>query len=174
MAIFRPGVLEIQKQGDPLLQFQWMVVFPNIPGSNTSRDYTYRAVSTTVPGTEIEQANLEVHGLKLNYAGRRMWTGSWDVTMFESRLNNSRDSLIQWMNATRDWDTNSGLYKPEYAVPVELMLLDAKNEVVRTFILEGVWPKNVQDVTLDQSSTVVQLQCSFSYDRTREFNGALV
>jgi len=162
----RVSIQNMAATKDPLQTWNWEVVFPRVPGSSDARPLTVRATSTSAPGFQIEQAPWEGHGKKLNFAGRRTYTGTWDCTFVEARDASTFALLSAWADITRPWTSNPGAYKEEYATSVELILYDAADRPARTLKLRGCFPTNVADVSLDQSSTVMTIQCTFSYDWT--------
>ena len=164
----RSGLQEAIGIQDILQTWNWDVMIPRIPGASDTRELMYKCVSTTVPGSNIEQVPLEIHGVKLNYAGRRTWSGTWEATFVESRDSNTRRLFLDWMELTRSWQNNTGAYKSTYAVPVELTLYDDLPQAVRSIKLINAFPTAVGDLTLDQSSAVVQYAITFSFDFTEE------
>lgn len=169
---FRPGLQEIQSILDPLQAWNWNLLIPLIPGTADTRQISYKAISTTVPGSQVEQVPLETHGIKLNYAGRRVWSGTWNVTLVETRTASTRDSLLKWMDLARSWSGNSGSYKSVYGVTAELQLFDDLPQIIRSIRLYGLFPTQIDDASLEQSSSIVQYSCTFSYDWTEEFTGS--
>lgn len=172
MATFRPGLSEATSVLDPLQQWNFNILFPTIPGSTDTRDLSYKITASTIPGTQIEQTSVETHGIKLNFGGRRTWQGTWSCTIFETRINSSRSRLLNWMELARSWSTNSGAYKSQYAVTAELQLFDDIPNIARSIRVFGVWPMSVDDVTLDQSNSVISYQVQFSFDYSEEYEGA--
>lgn len=164
----RSGLQEALQILDPLQSWNWDVMFPRVPGIDDTRPLTNKAVSTNIPGHNIEQVGVEAKGVKLNFAGRRTWGGTWDCTFVESRDSNSRDSFVKWMELARSWKNNTGSYKSVYSVPIELTLYDDLPQVSRLIKLIGAWPMTVGETSLDQSSGVVQYAVTFSYDYTEE------
>jgi hypothetical protein len=164
-------MLEISSVLDPLQSWNFSLLFPVIPGSSDTRDITYKVMSSSIPGTGIEQVSVESHGIKLNYAGRRTWTGNWACTIFETRVNSTRTRLINWMELARSWRNNSGSYKSQYGVTAELQLHDDIPNIARSVRIYGVWPQNVDDVNLDQQAAVINYNVQFSYDFSEEFEG---
>lgn len=164
----RSGLQEVQSVLDVLQTWNWDLVIPTIPGASDTRALTYKCISTSIPGSSIEQVGLEAHGVKLNFAGRRTWSGSWEATFVETRDGNTRALFIAWMELIRSWENNTGSYKSQYSVPVELSLYDDLPQVVRAIKLIGAFPTAVGDVSLDQTSGIVQYAITFSYDYTTE------
>ena len=165
---FRPGFTEIQSILDPLFTYNWNVLFPTIPGSDDTRELSYKAISSEIPSSQIEQVPLETKGIKLNFAGRRMYTGTWQVTFVETRTASTRDKFLKWQDIARSIVTNSGSYKSLYAVTAELQLFDDVPNLVRSIRLLGCFPTEVGTATLDQSSSIVQYACTFSFDIPEE------
>lgn len=151
---------------DPLQTWNWDIFIPAVPGVSNSTDITYKAISTEIPESGVEQVGLEAHGVKLNFAGRRVWTGSWTTTLFESRNVSTRDSLFRWLEYTRSWANNSGAYKSEYSVRGALNLYDDRPLIVREISMFGMFPLKIGTATLDQTSGIVQYQVEWSFDWT--------
>ncbi len=162
----RTGLNDVVSVQDPLQTWNWDLFLPNIPGSGLSRDITIKCVSSTIPGSSVEQVGVEAHGVKLNFAGRRTWSGTWSATFFESRNSSTRTAFIQWLEFMRSWANNSGTYKQQYSVTGELSLYDDLPQVVKGIKLVGMFVQQVDDVSLDQTSGVIQYQVTFSYDYT--------
>lgn len=160
----RPSLQNILSLPDPQLAYNWSISIPRIPGIADSRQLSYRATSTSIPGTSIEAAQWEGHGLRLQSAGRRRFDDTWEFTMVEMRDSSTRDLLLTWMEYCRSWVKNTGAYKSEYAVPAELTLYDDKPSPVRGIQLINAWPSNIGAVQLSQSNEVVQYQITLSYD----------
>lgn len=153
---------------DPLKTFQWDLAFPRIPGVSDSRPLSVKCVGTSIPGTSIEPISWEGHGMRLHFSGRRVFDETWEATIIESRDSTTRDSLISWMELVRSWRANSGAYKAQYAVPAEISLYDDANTVVRGIKLINVFPSQIGQITLDQGSSIVQYQATFSIDYFEE------
>lgn len=137
----------------------------NIPvGLGSTRDMMYRCTSTSIPESSIEQVSVEAHGVKLNFAGRRTWSGTWNATFFEVRDASTRDTLIKWMELARSWALNSGTYKAQYASTAIVTLYDDLPQTAREVKMYGVFPTSIGDVSLDQSSGIINYNVTLSYD----------
>lgn len=168
MAGFRPGLAEVQSLADPQLSYNWNILIPFIPGAADTRKLSYKAISTSLPGSEIEQVTLEHRVVKLQFAGRRIYSGQWSVTMFETRDLSTRDDLIRWMDLCRSYHGNTGSFKQTYAVTAELQLFDDTPKVNREIRLLGLFPLKIEDATLDSSSSILQYSINFSFDSLLE------
>ena len=165
----RSGLQEVTGILDVLQTWNWDVVIPNVPGSNgDTRTLTYKCVSSAIPGSSVEQVKLENKGIQLNFAGRRLWTQTWDATFVESRDSSTRGMMIGWLEMMRSWENNSGSYKSQYAKTVELTLYDDLPQASREIQLINAFPLSMGDVTLDNAAGIIQYSVSFSYDFTKE------
>ena len=162
----RTHLREMLSVTDPLQSWNWDIFIPNIPGSNDTTAITYRAVSSSIPETSLEQVSLEAHGVKLHYAGRRTWSGTWNLTLFETRQAGTRDALFKWQEFARSWENNSGNYKQDYSVTAELALYDDLPQVVRSIKMYGLFPTQIGETQLNQQAEIIQYQVTFSYDWT--------
>lgn len=160
----RTHLREVLSVQDPLQQWNWDLVLSTIPGVPNPRGLTYKCVSTQIPNSAVEQVGLEAHGVKLNFAGKRIWSQQWEATFFESRDSSTRDGFVAWHEFMRSWQNNSGSYKTEYAVTAGLQLYDDRPLVVREFQIVGLFPMEVTQSTLDQASEIIRYSVNFSYD----------
>lgn len=162
----RPNLTDLESVKDPLQTWNWSLLLPNIPGSNLGRDLTIKCVSSAIPGSTVEQVPVEAHGMKLNFAGRRTWSGTWTATFFETRDAGTRAAFVSWLELTRSWENNTGSYKEDYAVTGSLELYDDLPQVVKTIKIRGLFVQDLSEVSLDQTSGVITYSVTFSFDRT--------
>jgi len=150
----------------PLQTWNWDLQLNMPAGIGDTREMMIRCTGTQVPGSQIEQTPLEAHGVKVHYAGRRTWTGTWTATFFETRDSQTRNTFNKWLETTRSWSLNSGTYKSIYAATALLIQYDDIPIAVKETKLFGVFPTAIDDVQLDQASGVVMYSVTFSYDYT--------
>lgn len=162
----RTHLSEMLLVADPLQTWNWDIIIPNVPGGAAPRAITYKAISTEVPASSMEQVPLNAHGVKLNFAGRRTWSGTWTVEMFETRTEGTRDALFRWLEFARSWEQNSGNYKENYAVTAELILYDDIPQEVRRIKVFGAFPTEVGTAQLNQESDIIRYSVTFSFDYT--------
>jgi hypothetical protein len=164
----RTSITDLESVKDPLQTWNWDLLLPNIPGSNLGRDLTIKCVSAAVPGSTVEQVPVEAHGMKLNFAGRRTWSGTWTATFFETRDAGTRAAFTAWLEFSRSWQNNSGAYKEDYAVTGSLVLYDDLPQVVKTVRIRGLFVQDLAEVALDQSSGVITYSVTFSFDTAED------
>lgn len=165
----RTGLTDVASIPDPLYQFNFDLFLPTIPGGGDPRSLTLRCKSTQIPDLQLEPVVVEYHGVKLQYAGREIYTNTLDCTFIEGRDLSVRDAIQNWMYFARDIRKNSGNYKANYAVVGDLTLYDDKGSVARSVRMFNVWPTNLQPGQLDGgANSVVEITCTFSYDWTQD------
>lgn len=160
----RTSIQQMAAVLDPLQTWNWDIAFPRIPGVSDTRQLSYRAISTSIPGTSIEKVTWEGHGVKLNFAGKRSYEETWEFTVIEARDSSSRDMILGWMDLTRNWVANSGSYKSDYAVPVELTLYDDLPKAVRGIKLVNAFPTQIGQVQLDTGSELIKYAITLAFD----------
>ena len=168
----RTALQDLRSVGDPLQQYNWDVIIPNIPGSGDGRLLTFKAMSTSIPGFMLEEVPVRIRGYELRFAGTPNWSHSWQVTFLETRDISTRNLLLNWKRLARDWETNSGSYKAVYATTMQLVLYDDIPQVAQTIYMNGAFPQTVDDSAIDgATSGAVTTGCTFSYDYTSETAG---
>ncbi len=161
----RTALTQMIEIGDPALGYNFDLFFPTIPGMPDTRDVTFKCQSTSLPGFQVETANVEAHGIRLPYAGAASFTQTWDVTFIETVTWSLRDGMRRWKDSMRNWRTNRGLLSAEYMTEPQIVLWDDKPSVVRTIQLHRVFLINYADQSVDgaNGSTVITGQATFAY-----------
>lgn len=171
MAVAMTSLQKLQSNvTDPLPKFLWEIYLPPLPGTNDTSQLKYKAISADMPKTSIEETNWEGKGVKLNFAGRRLYDGTWSITIIESRDNSTRDALMAYFESIRSWKKNSGLLAQDYKVNPELILLDQTNSPIRSIKLMGAWLQDATPPSLDQSSGIQEYQATWRYDWFDEYD----
>jgi len=161
----RTSIQDVRSLGDPLQTYNWDVIFTRIPGTADVKPFTFKAMTTSIPGVLLESVPVALHGIELRYAGRANYTHQLPLTLLENRDVSTRDMLMKWNRTARDWVSNTGTYKDAYSVTVQLLLYNDIPQVVRTINLYGCWPETVDDTAVDgQASGAVQTSVTLSFD----------
>jgi hypothetical protein len=161
----RTSIQDVRSLGDPLQTYNWDVIFTRIPGTADVKPFTFKAMTTSIPGVLLESVPVALHGIELRYAGRANYTHQLPLTLLENRDVSTRDMLIKWNRSARDWISNTGTYKDAYSVTVQMLLYNDIPQVVRTINLYGCWPETVDDTAVDgQASGAVQTSVTLSFD----------
>jgi len=164
----KTSLQDIRALPDPLFTYQWDVYIATLPGTGNSRSLTYKATSTSIPGSTLENVPVNLAGAELRYAGRQNYSHSFTLTLHETRDVGSLEMLRRWQRVARDNTLNTGTYKSVYATSVELVLYDDTNSEVRRITLIGCFPETIDDAALDRASGAVSINCTLSYDYIEE------
>lgn len=168
---FRPQLQEYKSVGDPIMSGDFYLLIPTIPGSSDSRRMSYKIVSTNLPGSQIEQMQLEIGARRFNFAGRRTYSGSWNSTIIETADATTRADLLGWMNICRPYANGNGTYRNEYAQRAELRVYDAANNLAISQTILALFPLSVDDADLSQGSNILQYNVTWSFDEVIETYG---
>jgi hypothetical protein len=150
---------------DPLLQFNFDLIIPNMPGTSgyDAREFKTKIMTTSIPGRAIEPVEIALHGSTYDTAGRVQYTRTLPFEMLETRDLKSRKALLEWHRFTRD-DSSLGAYYKEYATTVDLRINDDKDNVSRIIRLYKCWLESFEDVSLDGgASAAAQVSGSLRY-----------
>ena len=166
----RTSVQDIQSTQDPQMSYNFDIIFPSIPGSGSSaaRELTIKCTATTIPESQIEQVTQDNKTVRLHFAGRRVWSGTWNCTIMESRSNSTRDAIVTWQELARSLEANTGSYKSTYAVSAHLVLYDDLPQVTKRIKMVGLFPTSTGNPNLGSDSAIVSYDVTFSFDYTTE------
>ena len=161
----RSSLLESQSLPDVFQCWNFDLYVPSMPGGGDSRQLETKIQTTSVPGVTIEPVIVPLHGNEVVYAGREVFAHTLECTALETRDMGTRNAIRRWMNFARSQRNNSGSYKTEYAVTVELVLYDDVPSPIQSIFLVNGWPSAIADLALDGSfSTAGSYSFTLSYD----------
>lgn len=169
MATSKTGYTDIRSLPDPLLSYNFDLIIPNVPGGGDAKRLTIKCMSTSIPGTSVEDVTVSLHGVDIKYAGRQMFTHSLQVTYLETRDMSTRNAIKAWIEFARNTRNNSGEYKVNYSTLADLVLYDDANKIIKTVTMEGFFPQTMDDSALDGSNSApVNISVTFAYDLVRD------
>lgn len=161
----RSSLADSQAVADPAQSWNFDLFLPAIPGSSSTQALTWKCMTTGLPGFALEKVVVPLHGTKLNYAGMKTYTGSFNSTFMEASDWSTRAQFYAWSESARSWLNNSGTFKSSYGVNGQIVVYNDLPQVSRTINVYGMWPETVNEVELDGgASTLVTLQIGWSFD----------
>lgn len=161
----RSSLYDAQAVADPAQSWNFDLFLPAIPGSSDTRALTWKCMSTGLPGFSIEKVAVPLHGVELQYAGRKTFSHSFQSVFMEASDWSTRSQFYSWSEATRSWINNSGTFASAYKVNAQIVVYNDLPQVSRTINVWGMWPEQVADVALDgANSTLVTLDITWSFD----------
>lgn len=165
----RVSLSDLQSLAAPATTFDWALFLPRVPGgSYTSRDFTFRCTTTSIPAVGQEDFLVEAHGLSMQFPGRRTWDKKLSATIFETVDGIGRDLIQLWLDYSRNIFDNTGHFRDEFAVQAELNLYAPSGAITRRILLNKFYPLTLGEGTLDQSSAALNYTTTWSYDTTQD------
>ena len=153
---------------DPLKVFQFKMSISPIPKIVTGisgDELSLRCTATELPGSTVEQAVVSLGGYDVRYAGRRVYSGSWPVTIIESANADMIKFFELWQALCNDPVT--GVQQPStiYKANGIIELYTGENDIKHRRRIQGIFPTEVNAIGLDMSSSdAAKLEIQFSYD----------
>ncbi len=130
-------------------------------------------MTTALPGMNLDNVEVALHGVTLNFAGRATYPGTFNATFLEMRDWGTREMFRRWRETIRSWTQNSGTFASAYKVTADLVVYNDIPQPVRTIRVYGVWPEQIADIQLDGgASNVVTTEITFRYDWTDDVTEA--
>lgn len=160
---------EINQQPDAMDSEHFKVMFGNIPGAGDSRPMTINCQTAVIPGFTLEQMEVGLHGHTVRYVGKRTFSGQMSIGFVENSAMDIQKRLRRWAEYAKGTRSATAEgYKADYALTVEIQVMDVTGKIVDELTVFGVWPTDVPETQLDgQSSQAMLVQASFSYDYYR-------
>jgi len=153
---------DVRGIADPLDTSAFEFSIPNFPGGD-GRHLAIKCLECTLPGFGTAKKELEIHGYKLRYAGNKDFGGSITATFVETRAGTVYRDLMIWSELVKTTRTGGGVSKDIYATIGKLDLMDNSNNNSLSFIIEGMFPEKVEDLSLG-SADIMKVSVTFSYD----------
>lgn len=156
---------EVDRLPDPLAQYNFDLVIPNVPGVDGiyARDFKTKIMSTVIPGRTIEPIQIDLKGVTKEFAGRVQYPRVMPFELVETRDLASRKVLLGWHKFTRN-DSSLGAYANDYMTTAELLLYDDMDNIVRTIRLKRAWLESFDDAAVDGgSSAAVTISGTLKY-----------
>lgn len=155
---------------DPIINHTFNLIVPNMPGGGDARRLNVVCNSATLPGGgQINPIEVDYHGHKLRFAGRRNQEGSYSFTVTEGVDARIRRDVNAWMNLARAMRSQQGALKSEYAVDAYVEVLSGVDgEVIYVEALRKFWINTFNEVELGNGESAVQYQVTASYDINEE------
>jgi hypothetical protein len=160
----RTSLQDVLSLQDPAASYNFDLFLPNIPGSSDTRDLTFKCMTTDLPGVAVDSMEAALHGVKVPFAGAKVFTHTLNATFLETADWMTREKFRRWNEFTRSWKNNSGALASAYKVDSQIVVYNDIPEVVRTTNLIGLYLETMNEVALDGgASNIVTLQCTFKY-----------
>ena len=137
--------------------------------SNDNKDdFQFYATGTTLPGLTLGTAEIHYQGLTFNVPNNiTKMGGEWSIDLRCDSAMEIRHKCERWLAQSADLKLGGGGDKRIPKAKAHIDLLDPNLEkVVAKYVLEGVYPTDIGEITLEANSTEVstfKLGLSFQY-----------
>lgn len=142
------------------------------------------ARSTTLPSSTVGVVPVAYRGRVLKISGDRTFD-DWSVQVYNDSDFKIRSIMERWVNALNKTDNTTGYTNPsDYFGTATVRQLgrtptgwtpnsDARIPTLRTYIMQGVWPNFVQDISLDfgANDQIEEFGVTFQVQYWTAFNG---
>lgn len=137
-------------------QHKWRVIF-NFPqyaaSGDTSRQASLQARTANIPSSTLGVMEVPFGGRILPIPGDRQYE-EFTTNFIAVNDHKVRDALEAWSENINGSESNTGLSALEDIMrDIVLELLDAEDNVTKTYILKDAWPVIVGQTDLDQGAT---------------------
>lgn len=145
----------ISQGGGVQRQHRWRISF-NFPtfvadAATTSR-VSLLAVTTNTPTGQLGEILVPWGGREIPFPGDRRFE-ALPVTIINCVNNDPYNSFEVWQQYINGNENNrSSANADEYMRDIVMELLNANDEVTKTFTLQGAWPMNIGQLELDMTA----------------------
>lgn len=159
---------------DPIINHTFNLILPNIPGGGDGKRMNIVCQSASLPGGgNIQPVEIDVHGHKLRFAGRREQEGSYAFTIIEGVDAKMRRDLNRWMAMARAMRSQQGGLRSTYAIDVYMEVVSGiGGDVIYTEAIRKFWLNTFSEFEFGDGAQAVSYQCTASYDIHEEVSGA--
>lgn len=147
---------------DPMLNFKWEVLA--IPVPNHSNIDTSYIESFEIPFNNVTSSGVFFGGGH-NYFPEFHDVSAFNVVFYGDSEGRALAYLWDWKQSVKSFDT--GLYKlpTEFKRDWTVNLLNTKGEKIIQVVMQGCWPADTSNITLDQEgSSRITFSQNFSVD----------
>lgn len=133
--------------------------------------FSYYAQGADIPQATLNKATTNYFAGKFHVPTVRTWDHTWNTQIILDQDLFMYHVMREWMELMSSYRFNGGGYRVLPDVNLRIKVLDSTHQHFTTsFVLCGVWPKDVSQIQLQyqDSAQVNQLPVSFSYQYSFE------
>lgn len=161
-----PSIEEIRGLGEFLKPYQFELVMSDLPSGIgvTSEELRLRCTATQIPGSNLGVVDVALGGQTVREAGRRQFSGTWNVTLIEGTSTRIIRALSRWQDICFNPATGVQGSLVQYKKSAKVLQYDNAGNFQLERRIVGIWPSSVPDVDMAQSDEAVSLNVTFTYD----------
>ena len=136
--------------------------------SNVNQTLAIRCTQVSIPQEQTDVMTVQIQGLEFNYRGKRMFDKSMSATFVETTDGAVQTSLRAWTQNVCGSESGNGQIKKQYSTQGTLNVFDQSGNTALFFVIDNVWPSDLQQVQLDGNQAQPYFQTTtFTFDRLR-------
>lgn len=157
-------------------QFEVDIFFP-FQSTNTNR-FKFNCRAASIPPMIVDEAPAFYFGRAIKFAGDRTFP-DWEITVYNDEDYSMRHLFEKWSNQINTLVSNrmdDSVFPVGYKVNAEVKHLGKAGDILNIYQFEGIWPKNIDAMPLDWSSTnqLQEFSVTLAYDLWRPASGRLI
>lgn len=151
---------------DPIINHCFNLILPNIPGGGDARRFNVACKTAQLPGSgNVGQLPVELHGHKMQFAGKREFDGTFAFTIVEGVDVYMRRACDAWIDKARGRKSQQGGRRSAYAINAYIEILSGEGgDVIHTEALRKFWLMSFNEIELGDGSGIFEYQCQASFD----------
>lgn len=168
------GFYDAIGKGSPLLyDHQFIIEFggDDLPsyikkGPEDSGSITYYVKSSKIPKVTIQETTVNFLSQDFVIPKQVTYDETWNVNVLVNQDMTHYKSLYEWQREYARLELSGGGRKIIPSITAHVGLLDSTlQQVVRWFTLEGVFPSNIPDLSMqyENAANLVDFNCTFTY-----------
>jgi len=148
-----------------------LMLAPAGGASDVNQTLAIRCTMVTIGAESTEVMPISIQGLEFNFRGRRIYDKAMQTTFIETTDGAVQNSLRSWTQNICGGESGNGQNKKQYATQGSLSVFDQSGNTALLFLIDNVWPSDLQQVQLDGNQAQPYFQnVTFTYDRLRPPN----
>lgn len=161
----KPSLDDVLKVKDPMLNDNFELIFPKIPGGSKEREMIIQCKSAIKPGTTLAEIEVELFGHKVMHHARRTWSNDMTVEFIEDCDGLITHELEMWAEQLRARTSQHGEFKSDYAVNAKFNIYDQNGNKSMSYDIINCWPSQIPDIQFDGTGGAIQtVSATFKFD----------
>lgn len=167
----KPTLDNVLAVKDPMLNDNFEIIFPSIPGGSKQRELHIQCKSAIKPGTTLAEVEVELFGHKVMHHARRTWSNEITLEFIEDYEGTITHDLELWAEELRARTSQHGQFKADYAVDAQFNIYDQNGTKAMEYKITNCWPSQVPDLQFDGTGGALQtLSVTFKFDHVERID----
>jgi ribosomal protein S28E/S33 len=157
---------QIRSLASPLKGYQFLISIINPPGTGASiQEMQFRCISSVMPGRTVDAVVTSLGSYDVSDPGRMSGGKTWTTTFIEGTDTQIIQRLNSWQELCFNPRTGVQGSRSDIKRTARIELLEQDRSISFTRNLIGLWPTEIGDISLDNSSSEgVTIDCTWAYD----------